>query len=380
MRIAVTHVVISLDPGGLERLVVDMANARNQQMPGSTSTCCLDHEGVLASEVLDDAVFCANAKRSRFPWDMRAVQQLRGMATREGTIILHAHNTAAWQYAVLAAKGTGAKVVVTHHGSNLYTGGLLNGLRNHWLTMRTDASVAVSESVRAELIRLPGFAGHEMAVVQNGVRSQESGVRSQGADFRQELGIAEDTKVVGYVGRLSKEKGVDRLIDAFAAIVQSSAAKPTDQELFLILIGDGDQRSDLEQQAKQLGVSERVVFAGYRSDARDLLSVMDLFVLPSRSEGLPVALLEAMLARVPVAATDCGESRAILGDGEFGAILPDDESKWPQMLEAQLSAKHDEVQLAAAMERVEKNYSFDAMLGAYERLYSELLAGSEVPL
>ena len=157
----VLHVVIALDGGGLERLVVDWTNARNERWPGSTWICCLDRPGALAAEVRDEAVASIHARRGRFPFDVAAVRRLRCMygqrqksaAGANPPLVVHSHNTAAQQYATLALVGRGIPHVHTEHGTNPHFGGWLQRLRNVWMTRATDCVVAVSEDTADALVR-----------------------------------------------------------------------------------------------------------------------------------------------------------------------------------------------------------------------------------
>ena len=194
-------------------------------------------------------------------------------------------------------------------------------------------------------------------------------------DLRASLGIPDDAVVIGSVGRLAHVKGYDRLIRVFSELVNTvsdmevgSLSSVVCRRLRLLLIGDGPERANLEVQVKELGVSDRVIFSGYRSDAKSCLSAMDLFVLPSRSEGLPVALLEAMSGGIPVAATPVGEVSDVLENGAVGCILPDDESLWPDVLADEL-ARSAGAREVRAQQRVVECYSQDKTLASYEDLY-----------
>jgi len=199
---------------------------------------------------------------------------------------------------------------------------------------------------------------------------------------REELGIPEGAVVVGSVGRLAEVKGYDRLLRAFTAIAAGLAQSDLP---VLLLVGDGPERAVLEALAAQLAIADRVVFAGYRDDARALLCAMDLFVLPSRSEGLSVALLEAMAEGVPVLVTDVGESRCVIDDGRCGELLPDDEGAWGRVISYQLSVISDQLSVISdqssvigervrrARERVTACFSLGATMDAYERVYGEVL-------
>lgn len=127
------------------------------------------------------------------------------------------------------------------------------------------------------------------------------------------LAAARDPRRCVYVGRLSWEKGVDRLLDAIARV----------PELSLDVVGDGPLRSDLERRAAALGVAGRVRFLGWQDDPAPFLAVAGLAASPSRSEGLSLSILEALEARVPVLATDIPGNREALADGRYGRLVPD---------------------------------------------------------
>ena len=397
----VLHVVVSLDHGGLEKLVVNWTNARNERFPGSTTICCLDRLGDLAVEVNGNGVGCVNADRSRSPMDFSAVKRLRAHILDTQCTVVHSHNLAAQQYSAAAVLGTGLKHIHTEHGTNPHYRGIKNRFRNWLILKKTDRIVAVSEDTATALVRDQLIPRSKLLVVRNGVSSFErDGVRPR-EELLSELGIHSSAVVIGSVGRLAYVKGYDRLLAAFAELcvengrTQTSVPefteavdRPEEREApggssasttVLLLVGDGPEREALENQSKALGIANRVVFAGYRKDAALLLGVMDLFVLPSRSEGLSVALLEASAAGVPVLATDVGENAALLKHGECGILLHDNESDWANVIEEQVCALSSDSsamreRTLKAKKRVLSYYSQESTLDMYEREYAALLA------
>jgi len=412
----VIHVVVSLDHGGLEKLVVNWTNARNKRFLESTMVCCLDRPGDMAKEVVGDVVSCVDAVRSRFPMDIAAVLRIRGLVRSVPNAVVHSHNLAAQQYAAIALCGTGVRHVHTEHGTNPHFGGVRNRLRTWLLQKMTDRIIAVSEDTATSLVAMQRIPRDRILVIRNGI--QVSTMRSawQASDLRASLGIPEDSTVIGSVGRLAHVKGYDRLIRAFAELVSrypltvnGEEGRRTDDsgqksdtcavgfagtrhatcaarlpnndsqltqsaKLALLIVGDGPERGNLEVQAKELGVADRVIFAGYRSDAKSGFAAMDLFVLPSRSEGLPVALLEAMFAGVPVAATHVGEVAEVLDHGRAGRLMPDDESQWASFLGDMLEKIGTDVAADTsryARRRVEEEYSEAVTLDEYEQVYCD---------
>ncbi len=419
----VLHLVISLAPGGLERLVVDWTNVRNRRMPGSTRIGCLDELGELVGQVEgcgeEGVVFCVNAKRSRWPFDSTAVRFIRyQFLTPDSRLlapnVIHAHNMAAWQYAVLA-KVSGQTisspvcVVYTQHGANVHNLNLRDRIRARILAFFTDEIVAVSSATADGMAARFWIPRRRIRVVVNGVavgettdhRSQTIDCRPQVADprgppeevkappalrsavcgLRSAVSFPAGALVIGTVGRLAQVKGHDRLIAAFAEVKQlwgkesfihqSPITNSYASGVFLLLVGDGHERAALEKQAHDLGVSEQVIFAGYQADPQPFYAMMDLFVLPSRSEGVSVALLEAMASGVPVAVTDVGANREVVEDGKCGVILPDDEAQWGGVF-AGIFKDHEGRQRrrAAAVSRVRSHYSLEVTLEGYEKLYA----------
>ena len=371
----VIHLVISLAPGGLERLVVDWTNARNKRHPGSTLICCLDERGALASQVESNAVVCLGATRSRKPFDVVAVRNLRQLLStlpsmtptlttqqpNNSTTVLHSHNAAAWQYGVLACLGKSIRHVHTEHGTNPHGKGLINRLRNAWLWRCTSEVVAVADPVAESLSQVQGVPGNRIRVIPNGIETV-CRTREQGNEVRVKHGIPAGATVIGSVGRLAHVKGHDRLISAFSRM--------TTHNLILLLVGDGPERTNLERQARELRLSDRVIFAGYQANPWPYYSAMDLFILPSRSEGLSISLLEAMAAGTPVAVTDVGENRVVLDKGQAGTLLQGDEAEWAAALTALLTDPLRDERVAAAKNRVNSRYSLESTLDGYERLYS----------
>jgi glycosyltransferase involved in cell wall biosynthesis len=321
--------------------------------------------------------------------DRAAIRRLKDLLRASGgghqeETLIHAHNLAAWQYGVLA--GHHRRLIYTQHGANVHNLGLVDRLRARCLACFTDEVVAVSRATADSMARRLWIPGKRIKVVVNGVTAGRTTDRSEDEKdgARRRLSLPADAFVIGSVGRLAQVKGHDRLIKAFArgveadvnryslsAIGNTKNQEPrTKNSPCLLLVGDGPERARLEQLAQDLGVSGQVIFAGYQSDPSPYYDAMDLFVLPSRSEGLSISLLEAMAAGVPVAVTDVGENKAVIEDGRCGLVLPDDEEDWKSAL---TPAMADLPRLAAmagaARARVRERYSLEATLDSYEALY-----------
>jgi len=190
------------------------------------------------------------------------------------------------------------------------------------------------------------------------------------AGARAALGLAPGLTVVGSVGRLSEQKGYRYLLEAVPAVL---AARP---DILFVLIGDGELRAPLENLARQLGVADRVLFAGSRPNARLYYPAFDLFVLPSIWEGLSAVVLESMASGVAVVGTDIPGVRDLIQDGLTGWLAP---ARNPQRLSTAIldalahGEKREEFARRAAREVV-PNYTLERIAKRYEELYRQVAA------
>jgi glycosyltransferase involved in cell wall biosynthesis len=187
------------------------------------------------------------------------------------------------------------------------------------------------------------------------------------AAARRELGLAEAARVVGGVGLLNDAKGFDVLV---------AAAPLLPPDVQLLVVGHGERDDELRRQAESLGVGARVHFTGWRDDLPRLHAAMDVFALPSRWEGLPYALLEALASGLPCVSTDVNGSRDVLaGDPPCGLLVPRED---PPALAAALTRLLDDAPLrqrlsALGPQRVRSAFTVDGMVDGLLALYRELL-------
>ncbi|HET7313027.1 glycosyltransferase, partial [Salinisphaera sp.] len=181
-----------------------------------------------------------------------------------------------------------------------------------------------------------------------------------------------DTRVIGTVGRLDPVKGFDDLLQAMAKLV----ARRDLPRLHLVVVGDGPEHERLRERIASLGLEERVTLAGQRDDADALLRLFDVYVCSSIAEGIALTILEAMATGLPVVATAVGGNPELVRDGETGLLTP---ARQPEALADALARVLAQPERARAMgeaarRRVEAEFSIDAMVDGYIKLYDELLA------
>ena len=369
-RPALAYVVNALNPGGTERLVVEMSRAFAREF--DLMVICLDEPGSWGQALRAEgiAVHCVWRQPGM---DLGMPRKLAALFRAAGTRIVHAHQCTPWFYAALSRLRHGApKLLLEEHGR--FYPEVRNRRRafvNRVLIRRlTHRFVAVSEDVRARLERYEGLDAAQIRVIYNGVAPPAPPDAAARAALRRQLGIAPGDFVVGTVGRFDSIKNLPMLVRSLAAVMKQH---PNARGL---LVGDGPEFARIRDLLGELGIADRVILTGYRDDARQLAQCMDLFVLSSFSEGTSMALLEAMAAEVPVAVTAVGGNPEIVTANETGWVVPSDDvaALTAAILDAVRDGAQRQQRAQAGRRRFQERFLFTRMLDHYRDLYRELLA------
>jgi glycosyltransferase involved in cell wall biosynthesis len=260
------------------------------------------------------------------------------------------------QYGLLAALLTPAVRVVAVEHLPLPSSSALT----HWLKRLTSGRLAAHVGVGDRAARLveedAGLPANSITVINNGV---DSGVRN-GPAIRLGSGV-----VVGSAGRLVWEKGYETLVEALTVVPDATA----------VIIGEGPERSRLESLAREFGVEDRLVLTGWKADVSPYLRGMDVFALPSRAEGLPLAILEAMEAGLPVVATDVGSVAEAVTSGTTGLIVPpDDVTAFAKALRSLVADQQMRTEYGNEGHAVwRRKFGAATMAQRYEQLYERLI-------
>lgn len=298
--------------------------------------------------------------------DWRWACQFKRLLEQEKVDLIHAHEFDANTQGAFVAVLTGVPIVVTVHGKNYFWEKLRRRLAYRWVS-RNATMVAVSENLRQFIVEKVGVPRNQIKVLYNGVEVLPQCDSVQVDQCRKELGLPENHRIVGVVGNLYPVKGHQYLIDSIPAVL----AKCPDTSF--VFAGRGELEVELKAQVHRLGLDARVFFLGLREDIPRILSVLDVFVLPSLSEGLSMAILEAMIAGKAVIATDVGGNPELVVNGETGFLVPPRDS---QALAVSLIALLMNKQLAdqfgeRGKRRAENQFSLRTMVCAYQLLYEE---------
>jgi L-malate glycosyltransferase len=288
-----------------------------------------------------------------------ALRRLREILRSRRFDVIHFNTPRAIIAGGLAAMRTSVKRISSRR-VNFPLKSFLSRFKYNWLQ---DGIVTVSDTIRETLLS-GGVDPNLISVIYEGVDLEWIDKQKMPAER-----LGNGNLVVGTVAHFSPEKGHETLLRA-AAGLNSHASKVT-----FLLVGDGELRGNLNQMSQSLGIADRVLFTGFRSDCEALMKQFDIFCLPSRSEGLSSAILTAMANRLPVVATKVGGIPELVKDGETGLLVQPDQ---PEQLAGALSHLLDSADLRhrfgqKGRRRIEERFTLSRKLDETERFYVQLL-------
>ncbi len=342
-RLRVLHVLNTLQTGGAEYLVLNIAKVYDRSR-FELLVASMEGDGEIGEALRKEGVPTFFLER-RKGLDPMLIARLVALLRRERIAVVHSHNVAPWLYAGPAARIAGAAVCHTEH-SNLFAGQKALKKAERALAWLTRAVICDGEDVRRQLLTEQRLSPRNVVTIYNGVDTALYGQTRSAearAALRRTAGVPQDAVVIGTVARLEPVKDQATLIRAFT---QVAAASPKAR---LVLVGDGSQRAALTAQAAAAGLADRIVFLGRRADVADLLPLFDVFVLSSTSEGLPLTILEAMAAGLPVASTAVGAIPEAIVDPAWVAAGKGLPAPAPEAPTGRLVPPADPAALAAAL-------------------------------
>jgi L-malate glycosyltransferase len=308
------QLVLSLSPGGTERLVIEIVRALSQRI--ESIVCCLDAPGAWADELVELGVPVVSLARQPGFHPALAVRLARVLKERDVDIV-HCHHYSPYVYGLLASVlKPGVQLVFTEHGrlSDVPPSRkrrLVNPVLSRW----PGKLCAVSADLKNHMIA-EGFPARRIGVTYNGIDPGHRPTAFQRSAARAALGLPDRAFVVGTVGRLDSVKNLHVLLQTHAFLFSKYP------QVVTVIVGDGPERAALEAHARSLGISDSIIFAGYRADVRLLMSAFDVYVNTSVYEGVSLTILEAMATALPVVATRVGGNPEVVIDQETGILVP----------------------------------------------------------
>ena len=361
----IAHVLLSFGVGGQERVVLDLIDAQKRDgYPVKVIALSAASPGDLESEFRARGADVFRPKR-RAGFDFGLYQKLWAYFRKEKVGVVHTHNPAPLLYGAASARLAKIPVVHTKHGEHRDL--------PHRMAMRRAAARAVSVYVAVSETTADFAREHDecnlnkLRIIRNGTNldrfTSNTGGRSR---IRRELGIGEDASVAICVGRFVPEKNQELLLNA--------ASKGLSENRHLVFVGDGQLHASFVNRVSTMSSRKQIHVLGQRSDIPDLLHASDVFVISSRTEGLPIGLLEAMAVGLPVVSTRVGGIPNVIEDGVTGVLVdPLDAQALGAAIERVLSAPEWARELGQKGKAlVLEDFGADRMHREYASVYAEL--------
>jgi glycosyltransferase involved in cell wall biosynthesis len=377
-KIRIALMLPAVDFGGMERVCVTLLKNINRErfdVVPILLTRPWERENMIVRELRKDGYECCEVPESlRESGDYLRVARCYKLVWRQlkdrDFDILHTNGYFADIVGIPVARLIGLPSMSTVHGylSHTWNLRLYNVIDRLVLKVATRV-LAVSDGLKQHLVDF-GLNPSRVQVIVNAVDFPKSdGSAYTGRDARRSShGVSRDDFSVGYVGRLSVEKGLTHLLTACAQLLRDG------MPLRVLIVGDGPQRAELEQLSLALGLGDRVVFAGFQEDIAEWIPCMDVFVLPSLTEGTPISLLEAMAYGVPVIASAVGGVPQVIQHGETGILVspgrPEEIGNGILAMFRDPETRHKLAQNAGVLVRT--RYSVEQWIGRMEMEYENL--------
>ena len=309
----VLHITFDMRIGGTEQVIKNLIEATDISQFNSSILCIEQPVGPFGELLIKSGIKVDSLQRKN-GFDRALIGQIRQYIKQHNIDVIHCHQYTPWVYGVFASLFLNVKVVFTEHG-RFYpdSGSWKRRLINPLLSFFTSNITAISEATKQALVEFEYLMPKKIMVVYNGISPQKPQLELV-STLSKQYNIKQDTVVFGTVARLDPIKNQTLLIEAFhQALLQYPKCK-------LFIVGDGEEREKLEQLTAKLNITESVIFTGYITQPVNYMALMDVFVLPSLSEGTSMTLLEAMSLGKPCIVTNVGGNPEVI-KGQYNGIV-----------------------------------------------------------
>lgn len=369
----IIHVITTINRGGAENHLRDLIRGQIDNQELDVSCAYLKGDGYWMDLLQEMGCNVFPLGMNRYG-SISPAMRLRQTIKQLKPDIVHAHLAPAELYSRIALLGDSkTSLVITRHNHNRFYRGFASDMLEGWVVSRAQAMIGISGSVHRFFTRKFPALSSRFHVVPYGIEPSalEQVSHAQREALRLEWGVAPDTVLIGTVARLVPIKNLKSLIDGYAQLLKLRLPTPTK----LVLVGSGPLEAELKSQAKDLGLGESVIFAGFRQDIPVVMNVLDIFVLTSLSEGFGLVLLEAMSASKTVISTNVSALPEIVVEGETGLMVPtnDPVSLCKAMRRLVEDAGFRERLGVAGHARVVSDFSLDAMWSRTMSIYQRVL-------
>jgi glycosyltransferase involved in cell wall biosynthesis len=315
--------------------------------------------------------------------DLEALFDMWRIIKKYNPLIVHTHSSKAGLLGRLAAKLAGVPIIVHSPHGHVFVGyfGPIKTkifiILERLASRITDKIIALTQREKEDHIRLRIGSEDTFVIIHSGVELNKFKEMPliEGQNLRKNLGLPEDALIIGTSGRLEPVKGPEFLIKAANRIISQYP------NTFFLFVGDGSLRRDLEKKALDLGIEKNIVFLGWRNDVSKIISIYDIFVLPSLNEGMGRVLVEAMALGKPIVASNAGGIPDLITHGKTGFLVPPKNSKeLAKYIQILLENKEKRVKMGLAGKKMALNFSKEIMVSKTVELYQHLMIQKNINL
>ncbi|WP_414828107.1 glycosyltransferase [Alteromonas sp. H39] len=362
----VLHITFDMRIGGTEQVIRNLIESANNDA-FTMSILCLESPLGPFGEALQDKGVSITCLSRRAGIDKELIKATRAIIRERKIDIVHCHQYTPWFYGTLATAFTNTKTIFTEHGrfypdSTTWKRRVINPL----LLTNTDAVTAISQATKQALTEFEFIAENKIAVIYNGIVGLQP--QNTARKIRQQLGLSDKTLLLGTVARLDPIKNHNMMLNAFKKVLDTGI------DAKLVIVGDGEERANLESTIESLALTDNVILTGYITEPAAYLEAMDIYLLSSLSEGTSMTLLEAMSLYRPCVVTDAGGNPEIIEHGYNGLVTPNDDAQAyaSAIIELCNNADARSEMGKAARIRFEERFSTASMTKSFEALYTAL--------
>ena len=370
-KIAILYVIDGVEFGGGERVFLQLASGLRERYQIFVAT---NTQGKFAQELIDQDI-------QTFPVDMtrqvtfKPILQIRDIIRQNQIDLVHSQGARADFFARMAAKLAGAHCIICTVAMPVegFEVGPVRKSIYRFIDKLTEPCVdrflVVSESLKGNLIDGRGISDERVARIYNGIELDQFRLDFKNSSLKEQLDINPDAILIGAIGRLVWQKGFEYFIRAIPEVLK------VNPNTTFLRVGDGPLRPQLESEARKLSLHDSLIFTGFRSDILELLSTIDILVIPSVLEGFPMITLEGMATAKPIIATQIQGISEQISDGDEGILVPP--KNHTALADAMIRLIPNR-ELAfrlgsAARRKVENYFSVEKMVGETEKVYLSLV-------
>lgn len=366
----VVHVTYDMRIGGTEMVIKSLVESFKNTEIDMSIFCIESPLGPWGNEIREKGVNIYQFNR-RAGFDWKLVLAIRALILKNKIDVIHCHQYTPWVYGTLASVLTPAKVIFTEHGRFFPDYGTWKRkLINPILSLLTSDITSISIATKKALVTYENLNQAKIDVIYNGIEPLKSLDEANAIEIKRSLGLPSDSLVLGTIARFDPIKNHSMMLSAFSVVLESIP------NAHLVIVGDGEERANIENKINRLGVGRNVTLTGYQSNPAPFLNIFDVFLLSSLSEGTSMTLLEAMSIGKPCVVTDAGGNAEVIKNGYNGFVTPNDNTgAFANAIIELLKSEALMTMPEKAIRRFEEKFSLPRMVCAFSKKYMKLGRG-----